>query len=158
MNLIWLIIPALLLLAITAQAIFAENRLYKYKAKKYMMTRAEADLYRKLSTLYGKNYVIVPQVHLSAILDEKVRGQNWRAAFYHINGKSVDFVILDKKDLTIRAAIECDDYTHDQKDRKKRDTEVNRIFKDAGVSLFRLKNTLRKTPEQIKKDIDNYKT
>lgn len=158
MNAGWLLLPVLLLLAIAAQAFFHEKRLYRYNKKRFLMTRAEADLYRKLSTIYGKYYMIVPQVRLSSLLNEKIRGQNWKAALAHINQKSVDFALLDRNTLEIKCAIECDDFTHNRSDRITRDSEVNRIFKEAGLPLFRLKNTLNKNCAQIKKDIDKQKT
>lgn len=117
------------------------------------MTRAEADLFRKLVLAFGGEYVIVPQVHLSALFSEKVKGQNWKAAFSHINGKSVDFVLLDRRTLEIVCAIECDDITHTRSDRVARDVEVNNIFKNAGLPLVRLNNTLRKSYTQIKREI-----
>lgn len=131
--------------------------LYKYKAKRYVMTRTEADCYRKLQKIYADHYVIVPQVHLSAIFNHKIKGQNWRAAFFHINGKSVDFVFLDDRTLQICFALELDDSTHDRADRVARDAEVNAIFKQAGLPLYRIRYTLKKSPDQIKKDIDTQK-
>ena len=148
---------ALILLAMLTQPFFVEKRKYRYNSKKYIMTRAEADLYRKLLVLYGKNQIIAPQVRLSSLLNEKVKGQNWRAALAHVNQKSVDFVVLDKQNLEIRAVIECDDYTHNKKDRQFRDSEVNRILGDAAIPFYRLKNSLHKDANQIKKDIDKQK-
>lgn len=131
---------------------------YLYRGKSTILTRSEADLYKKLTRVFP-NYIIVPQVHLSAILDHKVYGQNWRGAFTHINGKSVDFVFLDVETLCIAFALELDDYTHNRPERIARDKEVNAIFKNAGVSLVRLRNTLNKTSHQIKieikKSLDN---
>ena len=60
-----------------------------------------------------------PQVHLSALLDHKVKGQDWRIAFRHINGKSVDYVLCDKATLQPVYAIELDDYTHEPRTRYK---------------------------------------
>ena len=61
-------------------------------------------------------------------------------AFRHINGKSVDFVLCDKETLRPAYAIELDDLTHEQSDRRKRDAEVERIFKEANLPSVRFKN------------------
>lgn len=116
------------------------------------MTSAEADLYKKLVQAFPE-LIIVPQVHLSALFDHKIKGQNWKAAFSHINGKSVDFVALDVN-LNVAFAIELDDYTHNRPERVKRDKEVNAIFRSTGVPLVRLNNSFRKNSFQIKKEVE----
>ena len=86
---------------------------YKYFAKRHIMTKREEEFFKLLSSIFGDKCYIVPQVHLSAILNHKVKGQNWKGAFAHINGKSVDFVLLRRKDLSVLGAVEIDDSTHD---------------------------------------------
>lgn len=125
---------------------------YLYRGKKTIMTKAEIDLYNKLVQAFP-TLVFVPQVHLSALFDHKIKGQNWNAAFSHINGKSVDFVALDTH-LSVYFAIELDDYTHYRPERIQRDMEVNAIFRSAGVPLIRLNNSLFKTSSQIKKEVE----
>lgn len=104
------------------------------------MTKTESEFFFKLEKVVSARYFVFPQVHLSAILDYKVKGQDWHYAFRHINGKSVDFVLCDKITLRPTYAIELDDYTHDKADRKKRDAEVERIFKEAELPLIRIRD------------------
>ena len=104
------------------------------------MTRTESEFFLKLHRVVSERYYVFPQVHLSALLDHKVKGQDWRFAFRHINGKSVDFVLCDKETLRPTYAIELDDLTHEQSDRRKRDIEVERIFEEANLPLVRFKN------------------
>lgn len=154
MDILYYLIPALLLLVIVAQPFLVQKRNYRYRPKKYLMTRAELDLYKKLVQIANGRYIIVPQVRLSSLFDERVKGQNWKAALSHINQKSVDFVLLDSTTYQIYAAIECDDPTHNRADRQSRDVEVNRIFSSAGLPLFRIRNSLHKSAAQIKKELD----
>ena len=79
-------------------------------------------------------------MHLSAILKSNVSVNDENYAFRHINGKSVDYVLCDKQTLRPTYAIELDDYTHNQAARRKRDAEVERIFKEADLPLVRFKN------------------
>lgn len=113
---------------------------YAYTVKPLLMTRIEADFFLKLEDAVSERYYVFPQVHLSAILDHKVNGQDWGYAFKHINGKSVDYVLCDKNTLMPAYAIELDDYTHGRKDRIERDIEVERIFKQALLPLVRFKS------------------
>lgn len=114
---------------------------YHYGRKDYLMTQAESSFFKILIEAFGSNYYIFPQVHLSSILDErKVTGQNWKAAFRHINEKSVDYVICSKADFKPLVAIELDDSTHYADDRQSRDVEVKRIFDEAKIPLVRFTN------------------
>lgn len=140
-----LVVAAIILLKLvvsnlsTKRKVFKDN-VYFYTAKSLMMTRTESEFFSKLDRVVRDRYYVFPQVHLSALLDHKVKGQDWRFAFRHINGKSVDFVLCDRETLRPTYAIELDDLTHDQSDRRKRDIEVERIFEEANLPLVRFKN------------------
>ena len=124
---------------------------YRYFAKKYIMTQREGEFFKLLNETLGSKWYIVPQMHLSALLSHKVKGQNWKGAFRHINGKSVDFVLLSKETIKPICAIELDDSSHDRADRSARDEEVERIFKQAKIPLARF----RKTDHLSRQDIVN---
>ena len=127
------------------------KKLYKYQAKQYFMTKSENDFFRMLNNVAGDRYFIFPQVHLSAILDEKIKGQNWKAAFKHINGKSVDYVLCDRQTLKPVYAVELDDYTHTYKNRQERDQEVECMFQSAGIPLVRFNDYKTLNQEDIAK-------
>ncbi len=128
-----------------------KKTIYNYQAKQYFMTKAENDFFRMLNNVAGDRYFIFPQVHLSAILDEKIKGQNWKAAFKHINGKSVDYVLCDRQTLKPVYAVELDDYTHSYKNRQERDQEVERIFQCASIPLVRFSDYNSLTEEEMAK-------
>lgn len=128
-----------------------KKTVYNYQAKQYFMTKSESDFFHMLNNVAGDRYFIFPQVHLSAILDEKIKGQNWKAAFKHINGKSVDYVLCDKQTLKPVYAVELDDDTHTYKNRQERNKEVERMFQGAGVPLVRFSNYKSLTEDEISK-------
>lgn len=117
-----------------------EAPVYSYGRKDYLMTKAENDFFGVLKELLQDNYQIFPQVHLDALFNEKVRGQNWKAARWHIDRRSVDFVVCDKTYARPLLAIELDDFTHDADDRRIRDVEVERIFENANMPLLRFRD------------------
>ena len=117
-----------------------EKSPYQYLAKKYFLTRAEQACFNALTAAVGNEYYVFAQVHLDSILNEEMRGQNWKGARAHINQKSVDFLLCDKTDISPKLAIELDDKSHERADRKERDSEVERILKEAGIPLLRLQN------------------
>ena len=111
---------------------------YKYYAKSYVMTSRENECFKILNEIFSSKWFVVPQVHLSALLDYRVKGQNWNAAVRHINGKSVDFVLIGKESYKVICAIELDDSTHSRSDRIERDAEIERMFKEARIPLARI--------------------
>lgn len=115
-----------------------EKSTYHYFAKSHIMTQRESEFFKQLNEMLGSKWYIIPQVHLSALLNHKVKGQNWNAAFKHINGKSVDYVLLSKETMKPVCAIELDDFSHYRDDRIERDMEVERIFSSAKIPLARL--------------------
>ena len=104
------------------------------------MTQAERDCFNSLIKATNDKYWVFPQTHFSAFLDNRVVGQNWNGAFWHINGKSVDFLLCSKEQLSPVLAIELDDSTHEREDRKQRDAEEVRMFKTANMPLLRLQH------------------
>ncbi len=113
-----IVVGILFVICVVAKAVVGEGKSkpekpkYFYSAKKHLMTTSEEEFFRTLCKLFVNRCYVFPQVHLSAVLNHKTRGQDWRAAFFHINGKSVDFLLCDKKTLQPICAIELDDHTH----------------------------------------------
>lgn len=122
---------------------------YEYRAKKHLMTSREEYCFVTLNRIFNKKYYVIPQVHLSALFDHQINRQNWKGAFAHINGKSVDFVLLDKHTLAPVCAIELDDSSHDTAERRSRDNEVERIFEQAKLPLVRLRQFEKMSAREI---------
>jgi very-short-patch-repair endonuclease len=122
------------------------------------MSRAEHELFDILIALVGNEYHVFPQIHLATILDHKVVGQKWKSAFRHIDEKSVDFVLCDKRYIRPLLVIELDDKTHEYKDRKDRDIEVERILSGAQIPLLRIENKGTFDKEFIATQLRNYLT
>ncbi len=110
---------------------------FKYKKKDSILTKPEMDFYREISSVLNDKYILLPQVHLSSILEHKIAGQNWKSALNHIQRKSVDFVIFEKQNLEPKIVIEVDDSSHQREDRIERDGIVKEIFELEGLAFLR---------------------
>lgn len=117
-----------------------ESPQYQYQKKEAVMTNAEARFFEKLTEVIGKRFIVIPQAHLSTFINHKVKGQNWKGAFSVINGKSVDFLLVEKNTLKPVVAIELDDWSHKKEDRILRDEKVKKILDESGVLLIRFDN------------------
>lgn len=151
-----LVIALAILKAVVERGEEREKPKYRYTRKQFFLTRAEHECYDALVAAVGNKYHVFAQVHLPTILDNKVKGQDWRAALAHINRKSVDFVLCDKAYISPKLAIELDDKSHERPDRQERDREVERILGDAGVPLLRLENKGRFDPQELAQRINEY--
>lgn len=138
-------------------AVVVQKPKYQYRRKGYFMSHSEQKMFLLLQEAVGDKYFIFPQVHLSTILEHKTPHQNWAAAFKHINGKSVDFVLCDKSPVAPRIAIELDDNSHTRPDRVERDVEVERIFKYAELPLVRFSHLEDLTAAKVKEAIEKAK-
>lgn len=117
------------------------------------MTHAEAVFYERLCLLLGDDYRVFPQMHWSAIFEPELKRQWWRAAFSHINGKSVDFVVCDRQ-LRPLYAIELDDWSHSLQKRKLRDAELQRIVRDSHFPLIRINGGDSLSDEELASRLD----
>jgi len=129
---------------------------YRYDKKDFLLTPSEHKFFDALVKAVSDEYLIFPQIHLSALINHRVKGQNWKGAFSHINGKSVDFVLCDKNYISPKLAIELDDRSHELEDRQERDGIVENILKNAGVPLLRIKNQENFNPDDIKREISSF--
>lgn len=93
-------------------------------------------------------YTIFSKVRLLDLL-EPVSGKNYKSYFYKVQAKHVDFVLLDKK-LVARCIIELDDSSHDEKDRKERDSFVDKAVTSAGYKIIHTRTVTDETIAQIK--------
>lgn len=124
--------------------------LYKYSRSNFLISRPEHEFFDILVEILGGQYYVFTQVHLPTILDHKIIKQNWKGAFSHINGKSVDFIICNKAYIKPLLAIELDDKSHEREDRIERDSEVERMLEEAGMPLLRFNNHGNFNKEEIR--------
>ena len=132
-----------------------------YKPKRYVITLNELNFYNTLMEVAKElGLIVFSQVSLYNILETK-QNLDYKTKtkyFNKIAAKSIDFVLVDKKDCRIKLCIELDDNTHKQDKRIKRDKFINDLFADLKIDLLRYpvykiyyKDTLkRRIQESIK--------
>ena len=108
-----------------------------YRAQNRLITPAELRfLHTGLQPAVGDRFFIAVQVPLTAVItvDDKL----WnKTAGRKIRQKRIDFVLAYPKTFRIAAAIELDDSSHQQQERKQRDRFVEDAMTAAGVLLIR---------------------
>lgn len=133
-----------------------------YKPRRYLITLNELHFYNVLLEIVKElDLMLFSQVALYNIvetkkeLDYKTKG----TYFNKIASKSIDFVLVDKNNCSIKLCIELDDDTHLQEKRKKRDEFINQLFDQLEIGLLRYpvypvyyKETLKKRIQEKIKD------
>ena len=117
------------------------GRGYPYSPQPYLFTKAEQVFLPVLERaaepyglrVYGK--VRIADVLKVDLPDGSQRFWRW---FRLISSKHVDYVLVDPKTYRPIAALELDDSSHFKRDRKERDTFVNKAFASAGIPLIRV--------------------
>jgi very-short-patch-repair endonuclease len=144
----------------TVQIVFEKSKrrnksvvTYRYGRKDFFMNRAEHEFFDALNSVLDGRYFVFPQVHLSTILEHRIKGQDWRAAFRRINGKSVDFVICDKTYIKPLLAIELDGRSHGVDAVRQRDADIEHIFVKAELPLLRFANHGSPNREEVKRRV-----
>jgi len=114
-----------------------------YVSKDFMMTPTEQKIYKVLENKYGEKYYIFAQVRVVDVLQPNVKKyftwtKEYKALFWQVSQWHFDYVICHKDDFRIFCALELDDSSHENADRKRRDIILNNVCKDAGVVLKRM--------------------
>ena len=160
MEKIYILIAVLFLLGFLGRIIFKKNppqkSKYSYSKKQYLLRKDEREFFSMLESILGNTYYIFPQVHISTIVEHKIKGQSFKGAKSHIDRKSIDYLICDRKYISPILGIELDGLSHSREDRIERDIEVERIFKDINLPLLRIDSSKRNDREYIKGEIGVY--
>lgn len=107
-----------------------------YARKDSPMTPAERDFFPVLCEAAPEGWRVFPQVRLGCVLKVQPGARYWKRAFNQIAQKSVDFVLCDPGDLTLRLVVELDDSSHALPDRQQRDAFVDSALRSAGVPVL----------------------
>lgn len=108
-----------------------------FTARRFLLTQNEAAFFRALTTVVGHRYLVSCKVRLADVITCTDRDWN-RGYANRISQKHIDFVVSCAKSSRIVAAIELDDRSHRQRERRRRDAFVNRLFRNARVHLIRI--------------------
>lgn len=102
---------------------------FLYEAKKRLITKSEQGFFDALREIVPQGYHVFPQINLAAFL-EKVDN----SAYHNELFRNVDFLITDGE-FAPKIAVEINDNTHHEWERRKRDEKVSAICADAGIPL-----------------------
>lgn len=112
---------------------------FPYRRRKALFSAAERSFLGVLDREVEGRYRVFGKVRLYDVLDVigAVSSSERKAAFNRVVQKHVDFVLCRPDDLSIVAAIELDDGSHERAGRQERDLFVDAACRAAGLPLLR---------------------
>lgn len=120
---------------------------FLYRLRERLLTQNEQNYYKAILSVLPTGYRVFPQINLAAII-EKSQTSKYRNELF----RNLDFLITDAE-YHPRIAIEINDSTHLNADRRERDQRVKNICEEAGISLFSLWSNQGVNTEYIQRRI-----
>lgn len=135
-----LLVAIAFLVFIFREKLFASKvqELFPYSKKEYFLNIPERKLYSEIKSILPTDFVIVPQVLMSNIVQVTTKKKDFWTYQNKINRKTVDFVIFDSIYLKPILVIEYDGKSHARKDRVSRDTFVETVLQNVEIEFVRI--------------------
>ena len=126
-----------------------------YILNKALFSEAERSFYGVLNQSLPDEMIVMGKVRVADILTphKRLGKSKWQAAFNKIAYKHVDFILCDKHDLSILAAIELDDKSYRATKTKSRDAFLNDAFESANLPLIRFPAQRSYIPTAVREKI-----
>jgi len=113
---------------------------YPYVMNQVLFSAAERSFLGVLEQAIGREYRVLGKVRVADVVSVKSMSDRsvWQKAFNRISAKHLDFVLCRKDDLSICAAIELDDKSHQTNKRQERDAFIAGLCKAIALPLIQV--------------------
>jgi hypothetical protein len=113
---------------------------FPYTRNRALFSAAERSLLGALEQAVGEDYRIFGKVRVADIVSVRptANQSSWLHAFDQISAKHFDFVLCDKKDLSIRCAIELNDETDGSRQRQERNTISEGVCRSISLPFIQI--------------------
>lgn len=127
--------------------------LLPFGSRGVLLSRGELAFFRALRRALAGRFLIAFKVRAADLLS--CSSSAWEAGFGHMIARHhLDFVLCEPDSTEIHAAIELDDRSHCQANRKRRDSFLNEAFAAAKIPLIRFQAAARYDPVAIARVIE----
>lgn len=137
----WLVVLVIIIIILTFFLPKSADVVDGYRLRGELLTPAERSFYGVLLQVLPEDLTLFCKVRIAdVILPQKgMSRQEWQRSFNQISAKHFDFVLCQKTNMRVVAAIELDDASHNKKTTQKRDAFVNIACESAELKLIRFK-------------------
>src|SRR5262249_35485631 len=128
---------------------------FPYVSKQHLLSKGELVFYQSLHKAIAPSIGISMKVRLADVIT--CPADQWDATpGRRVCQKHLDFVLYEIATSRIVAAIELDDRSHFQSERRKRDQFLNRALATAQVTLVRFRAASSYEPNAIRRTLNNF--
>lgn len=124
------------------------NGEYLYELKRTLISKSEQAYYDSIKRAVPQGYNVFPQINLASII-----AKTDNSKFHNELFRNVDFLITDSNYKPL-IAIEINDQTHLDSDRRDRDEKVQKICEEAGLPLIKFWTSYGVNNDYISKKIE----
>lgn len=127
----------------------------KYKKTDGILTKAEMNFYTQMLPHFNHDEMVMMKVRMLDIVEPaNKKAYAYKKILHDLMPKHADFVLLEKETLNVKAVIELDDSSHQEKKAKENDELKNMAYKQSGIPLIRVVAKRRYNAEKIRNIID----
>lgn len=152
-----LILTALVILVLIKRAL--GNRLsFPYSQRESLFTPAERHFLAYLQKAVDDDALVFGKVRVADVIKpwDKLPGKRWHKAFYPISSKHFDYVLCDPDDLFVLCAIELNDSSHDNPERRQRDEFLRGVCEAADLPLVEIPAKKRYVIKALRREIEAF--
>jgi hypothetical protein len=143
---IWIVIAIIataFMLLVALKYAYKRNRhlnKHPYRKLETLFSPAERSFLGVLNQVVADNAYVFGKVRVADVLApvKNSSRKNWQISFNKISRKHFDYILCDKKDLSILCAIELNDKSHNSKNRKARDEFLTAACESANLPLIQV--------------------
>lgn len=140
---IWLGLIGLVILLLLLALVIATFKPggYPYVRRESLFSPAERSFLGVLDQAVGREYRVFGKVRVADVVQPRSGLDNSRrtSALNKVQAKHFDFVLCDKRDLSVACTIELDDKSHRRRKRKRRDEFLDELCQSVSLPLVRIK-------------------
>lgn len=128
---------------------------FPYERRGVILGPAEISFFRTLQSAVREDWIILSMVRLTDVIKVRPKTSQHQIWQSRIFGKHIDFVICDYETMEVKLAIELEDTSRRQAERRARNRFVNTALTAAGLPLLRVKIEEKYETSAIRKDIED---
>jgi very-short-patch-repair endonuclease len=152
------IVAALLVIGLIARLLRNREPAFPYVPAEALLTPAETAFFASLQLAVGEDFALFSKVRLADVIEVRPGLVNKfrMRAFNRICGKHLDFVICDPDSFTVLGAIELDDKSHQQSNRRQRDEFIDKGLTAAGIPILHMPAQKRYSAMKLREQVLNF--
>jgi very-short-patch-repair endonuclease len=134
------LVAALVVVVLVARILRNREPAFPYVPVEALLTPAETAFFASLQLAVGEDFMLFSKVRLADIIEVRpgLANKFRMRAFNRISAKHLDFVICDPDSFTVLGAIELDDKSHQQSNRRERDAFIDKALTAAGIPILHM--------------------